>query len=136
MQKLQFHGVPFINVDLSACATDALFRKSLPVQTNSRLFPTFSSIRFRVPAFMLRPLIHLYYFVQGNKYGSFCILHSVIQFDQYHLLRMLSFFSAHDFVGRGSGPGGSLCERLPYSFCSYELLFSHRFPFSPCGYRG
>ena len=32
-------------------------------------------------------------FVQGDKYGSICILlHADIQLDQHHLLKMLSFF--------------------------------------------
>ena len=44
--------------------------------------------------FMLRSLIHLdQSFVQGNKYGSNCILlHADCQLDQRHLLKMLSFF--------------------------------------------
>ena len=43
---------------------------------------------------MLRSLIHLdLSFVQGDKYGSICILlHADIQLDQHHLLKMLSFF--------------------------------------------
>ena len=43
---------------------------------------------------MLRCLIHLYLsVVQGNKYGSICILlHGNIQLEQHHLLKMLSFF--------------------------------------------
>jgi hypothetical protein len=43
---------------------------------------------------MLRSLIHLdLSFVQGNKYGSICILlHADIQLDQHSLLQVLSFF--------------------------------------------
>jgi hypothetical protein len=42
---------------------------------------------------MLRSLIPLdLSFMQGDTYGSSCILlHAVIQFDQHHLLKMLSF---------------------------------------------
>jgi hypothetical protein len=36
-----------------------LFRKLSPVQMSSRLLPNFCSIRFSVPSFMLRCLIHL-----------------------------------------------------------------------------
>jgi hypothetical protein len=60
----------------------------------SRLFPTFSSVRLSVPGFLLSSLIHLdLSFVQGDKCECICILlHSDIQFDQNHLLKMLSFF--------------------------------------------
>jgi hypothetical protein len=60
----------------------------------SSLFPTFSSIRLSVASFMLRPLIHLdLSFVKGDKYGSiFILLHVDLQLDQYHLLKMFSFF--------------------------------------------
>ena len=63
------------------------------VPMHSRLFPTFSSIRFTVSGFMLRSLIHLNLsFVQGDRYGSiFILLHADIQLDQHHLLKMLSF---------------------------------------------
>ena len=59
-----------------------------------RLFPTFFSIRFSVTGFMWRSLIHLdLSFVQGDKNGSICILlHANCQLNQYHLLKMLSFF--------------------------------------------
>ena len=70
---------------------DVLFRKLSPVSIGSRLFLTFSSLRFSVSGFMSRSLIYLS-FVQGDKYGSICmLLHSVIQLDQQHLLKMLSF---------------------------------------------
>ena len=61
---------------------------------HSRLFSSFSYSRFGVYYFMLRSLIHLdLSFVQGDKYGSICILlHADIQLDQHHLLKMLSFF--------------------------------------------
>jgi hypothetical protein len=46
-----------------------------PLPMCSRLFPTFSSMRFSVSGFMLRLLIHLdLSFMQGDKDGSVCIL--------------------------------------------------------------
>ena len=58
-----------------------------------RLFPTFSSISFRVSAFMGNSLIHLdLRFVQGDKNGSILILlHDNLQMCQHHLLKMLTF---------------------------------------------
>jgi hypothetical protein len=55
---------------------------------------TFSSIRFSVSGFMLRSLIYLdMNFMQGDGYRSICtLLHVNSQLDQYHLLKMLSFF--------------------------------------------
>jgi hypothetical protein len=45
------------------------------VPMSSRLFPTFSSIRFGESGFMLRSLIYLdLSFVQGDKYGPIFIL--------------------------------------------------------------
>jgi hypothetical protein len=66
----------------------------------SRRFPTFSSIRFSVYGFMLRYLVQLnWYFLLGDKYGSILILlHAHIQLDQYHLLKMISFYSLYIFV--------------------------------------
>ena len=59
-------------VDLSDCAVDVLFMKLFPVPMCSRLFPTFSSIRFSVSGFKLKSLIHLdLSFVQGDKYDLF-----------------------------------------------------------------
>ena len=44
-----------------------------PVSLCSRLFPTFSTIRFSVSGFTCRFLIHLdLSFVQGDKNGSIC----------------------------------------------------------------
>ena len=54
--------------DLNAWAIDVVFRKLSPEPRRSRLFPTFSSIRFSVSGFMLRSLIHLdLSYVQSNK---------------------------------------------------------------------
>ena len=76
-----------------------LFRIFSPVPISSRLFPTFSSISFRVTGFMWSSLIHLdLSFVQGNKNGSIRILlHDNHQLSQHHLLKMLSFFSLDGF---------------------------------------
>ena len=64
-----------------------------PVPISSRLFPTFSSIRFIISGFMWGSLIHLdLSFVQGDKNGSMWIfLHAHLQLNQHHLLKMLSF---------------------------------------------
>ena len=71
-----------------------MFRKFSPVTMCSRVFPTFSSIRFSVFDFMWRFLIHLdLSFVQGHKNGSICILLlGDYQLNQHHLVKMLSFF--------------------------------------------
>ena len=81
-------------VDLSVWAVGVLLRKFSPVPMHSRLFSSFSYSRFGVYYFMLRSLIHLNLsFVQGDKYGSICILlHADIQVDQHHLLKMFSLF--------------------------------------------
>jgi hypothetical protein len=75
-------------VDLSTCAIDVLFGKLFPVAMHLRLFPTFS-----VFGFMLRYFIHLELtFMVGDRYGSIYIfLHTGIQLDQHHLLKMRSF---------------------------------------------
>jgi hypothetical protein len=71
-----------------------MFSKLPSVLMCSRLFPTFSSIRFSVSSFMLKSLIHLdLSLVQGDTYGFICILlHADIQLDQHCLLKVLSFF--------------------------------------------
>jgi hypothetical protein len=46
-------------VDLSACAHGILFRKSFLMKINSKLFLTFSSLRFSVYSLMVKSLIHL-----------------------------------------------------------------------------
>ena len=58
---------------------------------HSKLFSTFSSIRFSVSGFMLRSLIHLNLsFVQSHKYGYICVLlHANIL---YHLLKIFLVF--------------------------------------------
>jgi hypothetical protein len=60
-----------------------------------KLCLTFSSLRFSVAGFILNPLIPLKLsFVQADKYGTIWILlHVVVQFVQYHLMKMLSFLA-------------------------------------------
>ena len=50
-EAFQFHEIPFIKVDLRALATGVLLRKLSPVPKSSRMFTTFSSIRFSVSFF-------------------------------------------------------------------------------------
>jgi hypothetical protein len=60
MEKLfSFIRLYLIIVDLSLCANNGLFRKAFAVSRSSRLFLSFSSIRFRVTSFILRSFIHL-----------------------------------------------------------------------------
>ena len=95
LQKLSSFVRSHLSIlDLRAWAIGVLFRKMTSVPMSSRLFPTFSSMRFTVSCFMLRSLIHLdLSFVQGDKYGSILIfLHRHSQWEHYHLLKMLSVF--------------------------------------------
>lgn len=85
-------------IDLSAYAIDALFRKSFTVPMSSKLFSTFSSIRVRVSSLTILDTIELS-FVQSSNSGSIYILvHAAFQFDQNHLLKMLSVFSPFVFL--------------------------------------
>jgi hypothetical protein len=60
---------------------------------SSKFFLTFSSIRFSVSGFKLRSLIYLN-FMQGDKYRTiFIFLHTDIQVDKHHLLKI---FSGHE----------------------------------------
>lgn len=88
---LQIFGFLFpFNVDLGAWAIRVLFRKSSPVTVPSRLLATFSSVSYSVSGFMLRSLMLLESFVQGDQYGTVRILlHADIQLDRHHLLKML-----------------------------------------------
>ena len=62
-------------VNLSVCTAGVIFRKWSPVPMCSKLFPTFSSIRFSVTGFMLRSFLYLdLSFVTGDVCGSICIL--------------------------------------------------------------
>ena len=95
LQKLLSFRRSHLFIDsLIVCVTRVLLRKWLPVPISCRLFPTFSSIWFKVVRLMLRSLIHLdAIFVHGYRYGStFILLQVDIQLCQHHLLKMLSFF--------------------------------------------
>ena len=92
LQKLlSFMRSHLLICDLSTCTIGVLFKKLSSVPICSRLFPTFSSIRFSISGFILRSLIHLS-FVQCDRYEYIYILHADIQLDQHQLLKMLSFF--------------------------------------------
>lgn len=71
---------------LRAWAIGDLFKQFSSITIHSRVFFTFFSMRFHVCIFMLRYFIHLNLsFVQGNKYGSICILlYLNIQMVQHH----------------------------------------------------
>ena len=98
-EAFQFHEVPFVNFLSRPWVIGVLFRKIFHVPMCSRLFPTFSSIRFRVSVYMWRSLIHLdLSFVQGDKNGSICILlHADHQLNQHYLLKILSIFPLYSF---------------------------------------
>ena len=92
LQKLfSFMRSHFLKVDLHAQAIRVLFSKLSPVPMCSRQFPTFSSVRLSISLLIMRSLIHLNLnFVQGDRYGSICILlHADIQ---HHLFKILSFY--------------------------------------------
>ena len=80
-------------VDLRVWAICVLFRDLSPVPMHSKVFPTFSSMKFSVSSFMLSSLVHLdLSFVQDDKYRSmFILLHVDIELAQHHLLNMFSF---------------------------------------------
>jgi hypothetical protein len=62
-------------LDLTAQAIDVLLRNFSPVPICSKLFPTFSSIRFSVSVFIWSSLIHFdLSSVQRDKNGSICII--------------------------------------------------------------
>jgi hypothetical protein len=65
-----------------------------------RLLHNFCFISFSVFGFILRSLIHFdLSFVQGDSYGTICIiLHAHIQLDQPHLLKMIFFFLVWFFL--------------------------------------
>ena len=87
-------------VALNVYDTIVIFRKWSPVPVSLSVLLTFSSVRFSVAGFMLRPLIHLHLsFVHGDRYGSiFIFVHVAIQLYQHHLLNMLLFFPFDIFL--------------------------------------
>ena len=76
LQKLfNFRRSHFLIVALSDWATAAIFRKWSPVPIQSKLLPTFSSIRFSVTKFMLSSLIYLEWsFLHDGRHESICNL--------------------------------------------------------------
>lgn len=81
-------------IDLSAYAICVLYsiqQSSVPIP--SGLFLTFSSIGLSASGFVLKSLIHLQLsFVWDDMNGYIWILlHADVQFDQHHLLKILSF---------------------------------------------
>ena len=79
-------------VNLSACVIGLLFRKLSPVAMHSGLFLIFPFLSFTVSGFTLRSLTHLdLSFMQGNR-SIYILLHTYIQLDKHHLLKILSFF--------------------------------------------
>lgn len=89
-ETFQFLEVLFMNCFVSAWVTGVPFTELLPVS----MCPHYSSIRFSVPRFMLRSLIHLgLSFVQDDRYGSVWFpLHTDIQLGQHNFVKMLSFY--------------------------------------------
>jgi hypothetical protein len=72
-EAFQFHGGPIYQYLILEHEPLEFCLGNFPtVPMSSRLFPTFSSVRFSVSGFMLRSLIHLdLSFVQGDKYFHF-----------------------------------------------------------------
>lgn len=98
------------------------FRKSFPVPlSSSRLFPTFSSIMFRVS---WNSLIYLdLSFVLGDKYGSiYILLHSDIQLDQHYLLKILSFIPLYTYAFFIKVRCQYLCEIMSGSSILFHLF--------------
>ena len=94
LQKLcNFMRPHLLILDLTAQAIAVLLRNFPPVPISSRLYPTFSSISFRVSVFLWSSLVHVdLSIVQGEKNGSIPILlHDNCQLCQHHFLKMLSF---------------------------------------------
>jgi hypothetical protein len=84
-------------VDLSARIVGGLsVQKAVTCAAGSKTNPHFLFHQVQCVCFYVEVLDLS--FVQGDKYGSICIhLHSNIQFDQHHLLKILSFFSSAYF---------------------------------------
>ena len=105
-EAFKFHGVPIYWLLILVPVLMVFCSESLFLLLMSlRLFTVLSFIMFSVSGFMIRSLNSLKLsFVQGNKYGSIWILqHAIIQFDQYHLLKMLSYFQCVFFYKKKSG---------------------------------
>lgn len=83
----QLHEILIIIVVFSGCAISVLLRDPLLVSMSSRLSFSFLSTRFSASGLILKSLISLNVtLVQGDKYGSLCILlYAVKQFVHQHL---------------------------------------------------
>ena len=81
-------------VVLNASAISVLFKKLSPMSLSPTKTLNYLFIRQSVFGVVLIYLIYLdLSFVQGDRYGSVCILlYADIKSDQHHFLKMLSFF--------------------------------------------
>lgn len=84
-----------LTLGLSACAISILFRKSVFITINSRLFFTFlylTKVCILLSGLMLRSLFHWELsFMQKDRYGFIFVLYEAVQFGSNYLLRMLFF---------------------------------------------
>jgi hypothetical protein len=76
LQKLlNFHDVHLLIVDFRVGTIGILFRKFSLVPLYSRIYPTFSSIKFNVSILVVEVFFpHGLEFGADDKYGSICIL--------------------------------------------------------------
>ena len=117
-----------LSVNLNVCAINVLFRNLSALLMCSRMFPPFSSIRFAVSGFMLSSFIHLdLSFVQGDRQRSICILlQADIQFQQCHLLKMLSFYHCIILVSSSKTRCPQMCIFMSgssFQFHCFTCLF-------------
>ena len=94
IEAFSFKSFNSLIVDFSACITGVLFRILFPMTMHSRVFPNFFPVVFSASSFMFRALIYLdLSFVQGDSYGSICILlHDDFQLNLHYLAKMQSLF--------------------------------------------
>jgi hypothetical protein len=81
-------------------AIGVLLRKFYPVPMFSRLFPTYSFVKFSVSGILLRSFIYLHLsFLQGDKNDPiYILLHADCQLKHHYLLKLLSFFPLDAFT--------------------------------------
>lgn len=84
VKPFSFMRSRLLNIDLSALVIGLRFRKLSSVPMHSKLFSTFSSIRFSGSDFMLRYLIHL----------ELCF----VMYDRYRTIHILQFSRPASFV--------------------------------------
>ena len=89
-----FYEVPFLNSRSYRTSYCSAIQEFSPVPISWRVFPTLSSINFRISGFIWSSLIHLdLTLLQGDMNGSIRILlHDNRHLCQHHLLKMLSCF--------------------------------------------